>query len=182
MNNDFIALAKKRTSCRKYLDKEVSDSLINNCLEAARWAPSACNKQPWRFVIVKNKKIRTDICENGLLPGIPMPWLKTAPVIIALCADVSVFTHKIAPWISGVQYHLIDLGIAGEHLVLAAEEQGLATCWIGWFNKKQIRKILSIPKNIEVASLISLGFPAETPAPQSRLHIDDISFTDSWIS
>lgn len=175
-----MSLVKKRTSCRKYLDKDVPDKLINNCVEAARLAPSACNKQPWRFIVVKDKKIRSEICAKGLLPGIPMPWLKTAPVIVALCADVSVFTHKICPWISGVKYHLIDLGIAGEHFVLAAEEQELATCWIGWFNQKQIRKILNIPKNIEVASLISLGFPAETPAPQSRLSLDDILFVDSW--
>jgi len=175
-----MSLVKKRTSCRKYLDKDVPDKLINDCVDAARWAPSACNKQPWRFIVVKDKKIRSEICAKGLLPGIPMPWLKTAPVIVALCADVSVFTHKICPWISGVKYHLIDLGIAGEHFVLAAEEQNLATCWIGWFNQKQIHKILNIPKNIEVASLISLGFPAETTAPQSRLSLDDILFIDSW--
>ena len=137
---DFLSLTKKRVSCRNYLEKDVPEEIINYCLEAARHAPSACNKQPWKFIIVKNNNLREQICTKALLPGIPMPWLKEAPVIVVLCAETSLITHTLAPVISKVQYHLIDIGIAGEHFVLAAEAKNLGTCWIGWFKHKQIKK------------------------------------------
>ena len=121
--NNFLELVKKRTSCRNYLDRDVSEEKINYCLEAVRHAPSACNKQPWKFIIVKNKELRNLICKKALLPGVPMPWLKQAPVIVVICAEISFITHNIAPALSGVKYHLIDIGIAGEHFVLAAEAQ-----------------------------------------------------------
>ena len=177
----FLELVKKRTSCRKYLDKDVSDEKINYCLEAARHAPSACNKQPWHFVIVKDKQLRGSICKKALLPGLPMPWLHQAPVIIAVCSETSFFTHNIAPIFSGVKYNLIDIGIAGEHFVLAAEEQDLGTCWIGWFKEKQVKKLLSIPKNIKVLSLISLGYSAEedTTSPEKKA-LEDFTHTDTW--
>lgn len=180
MNIDLLSLIKKRASCRDYADKAVPDELIHNCVEAARLSPSACNKQPWRFIIVKNAGLREEIALKGLLPAMPMPWLRKAPVIIALCAEKSVFIHKLAPLVSGVNYHLIDMGIAGEHFVLEAENQGLGTCWIGWFNQKRIKRILDIPRGVEVVSLISLGFPSAPPALSSRLPAENIFFTDKW--
>jgi nitroreductase len=165
----FLNLVKRRRSCRNYLEAPVPDELIENCIEAARLAPSACNRQPWRFMIVRDCELRKRICSEGLLPGLPMPWIKNAPVIIVLCSEASVFTHVIAPLISKVQYHLIDIGIAGEHFVLAAEAQGLATCWIGWFNGKKVSKILNLPGSLKVLSLLSLGYPADPAAPQGEM-------------
>lgn len=107
-----------------------------------------------------------------------MPWLKKAPVIIVLCAETSMFTHAIAPLLSKVQYHLIDIGIAGEHFVLAAEAQGLGTCWIGWFNEGKVRKILGLPKSLKILSLISLGHianPAESGNESKRMRPEEIS-------
>ena len=179
--NSFLKLVKKRTSCRSYLDKDVPEEAIANCLEAVQHAPSACNKQPWKFIIVRDKKLRSLICKKGLLPGIPMPWLKEAPVIVVICADTSVTTHKLAPILSGVKYHLIDAGIAGEHFVLAAESQNLGTCWIGWFRSRQIKKILSIPRRTKILSLISLGYPAETDtvSPKKK-NTKDFTYWDTW--
>ncbi len=177
---NFLELVKKRWSCRDYSEAPVPEESITNCLEAARLAPSACNKQPWRFMIVKDCELRKKLCSEGLLPGLPMPWIKNAPVIVVLCAETSVLTHVIAPIISKVQYHLIDIGIAGEHFVLAAEAQGLATCWIGWFNGKRVRKILNLPRSLEVLSLISLGYPANSSEPKNemnRMKIEEISKT-----
>lgn len=156
--------------------------MIENCLEAARLAPSACNKQPWRFIVVKDKEKRKRIQAEGLLPGIPMPWLADAPVIIALCAEQTTVTHKLAPLLSGVKYHLIDIGIAGEHFVLAAAAQNLGTCWIGWFREKPVKKILNIPKNIQVLSLISLGYPKPdaTHSHPERKTIDSIVHHEEW--
>ncbi|MFA6567881.1 MAG: nitroreductase family protein [Victivallales bacterium] len=181
MNSDFeifLELVKKRRSCRDYSEAPVPDELIANCLEAASLAPSACNKQPWRFMIVKDCELRRHLCSEGLLPGLPMPWMMKSPVIVVLCAETSMFTHFVAPLVSKVQYHLIDIGIAGEHFVLAAEAQGLGTCWIGWFNGKKVRKILNLPRSLKVLSLISLGYPASPTEPRDgtkRMEPEEIS-------
>lgn len=175
--DDFLELVRKRRSCRGYLEKPVPDHMLEHCLEAARLAPSACNKQPWRFIIVKNAELRGQLCEKALLPGIPMPWLRQAPVIVALYAERSLVTHRLAPMISGVQYHLLDLGIAGEHFVLAAEAQGLGTCWIGWFKEKSVKRILKLDRKTNVVSLISVGFPSTNAEPSSRMERNQISRT-----
>ena len=172
----LMSVLKHRTSCRSYLTKPVEDEKITQCLAAARLAPSACNKQPWRFKIVMDAELRKQICENGLLPGIPMPWLVNAPVIVVVCADTNIITHTLAPMLSKVKYQLIDIGIAGEHFVLAAEALNLGTCWIGWFKPKKIRKILKIPHHYQLLSLISLGYPDEPAESPEKLPIDEIVF------
>lgn len=172
----LMEIIKHRGSCRSYLTKAVEEDKIEKCLEAARLAPSACNKQPWRFRIVTDEKLRKQICEDGLLPGIPMPWLNNCSAIVVLCADTNIVTHKLAPMLTKVQYHLVDIGIAGEHFILAAESLGLGTCWIGWFKPKQIRKILKIPRHLQILSLISLGYPAESVEPPEKKSIDEITF------
>lgn len=179
----LLEIIRKRRSCRAYLPEHpVEEDKIELCLEAARLAPSACNKQPWRFIIVKDKELRKKICHEGLLPGIPMPWLNDAPVIVVLCVKLNVLTHIIAPHLSGLPYYMIDAGIAGEHFVLAAEAQGLGTCWIGWFNEKKVKKILAIPSGIRVLSLISLGYPADNDidSQKIRLSLNEIYFDDKW--
>ena len=172
--DSLLSLMRHRASCRNYLEKDVDDAKIGKCLEAARLAPSACNKQPWRFKIIKDSALRQQICSDALLPGIPMPWLSSAPVIAVLCADTNIVTHKLAPMLSKVKYHLIDIGIAGEHFVLAAEAQGLGTCWIGWFIEKKVRKIAEIPRNMQILSLISIGYPAEEPEQPPKMDIEEI--------
>jgi nitroreductase len=176
----FLDLVRRRTSCRKYLEAPVPDKLIDQCIDAARLAPSACNKQPWRFITVKSPKLRNEISSKCLLPGVPMPWLKKAPVIVVMCTEKSLFTHSIAPMVSGVHYQYIDLGIAGEHFVLTAEAAGLGTCWIGWFKERALKKLLSIPRNVQVVSLLSLGYPKELTKPSSRKSAEEISFVNTW--
>lgn len=182
MNDDAAILRTmaERTSCRHYDSRPVPEAALTRCLEAARLAPSACNRQPWRFVIVRDAVLRQKIAETCLLPGLPMPWIKDAPVIAVLCTERKLITHKIAPLISGVNYDLIDCGIAGEHFVLAAEAQGLGTCWIGWFKAKPVRKLLGIPGGVEPVSLISLGYPAEKTPPRGRLELGEIARADHW--
>lgn len=176
----FLELVTKRSSCRSYLNKDVPDELIKKCLEAARLAPSACNKQPWRFVIVKDKTLRERICSEAILPWLPMPWLKDAPVLIAICAKTNLTVHKLASFISKVDYRQIDIGIAGEHFVLSAQSLGLGSCWIGWFKEKKVKKILNIPMNFKVLSLISLGYCAGLKEQPEKLPLEDIFSKDKW--
>lgn len=155
----FIELVKHRTSCRSYTPGPVPKEHLERMLDAARLAPSACNKQPWRFAVVQDEVLRMRLINESFLTGIPMRWAENAGAIIALGMAKSAITHKVAPKISGVDYPLLDLGIAGEHLVLQAEELGLGTCWIGWIKPKVVRKIVGWPRNVEPVSLITVGWP-----------------------
>jgi nitroreductase len=171
----FIELVKHRTSCRSYLPKPVPREYLELMLEAARLAPSACNKQPWRFTVVEDEAARMRLINNAFLTGIPMKWAVDAGAIIALGMEKSAITHKIAPKISGVDYPLLDLGIAGEHLVLQAEELGLGSCWIGWIKPKAVRKIVGWPRSIEPVGLLSVGWPAAMERKtRPRLELEEI--------
>lgn len=171
----FDQLINERRSIRKYLDKEVETHKIRAMLEAARLAPSACNAQPWRFIVVGQKEIKDKIIERGLGGVVSNSWAKTAPVIIVACSDLSLFTHHLAERVQGVHYHLIDMGIALEHMVLKATELDMGTCYIGWFNAKEIKHILSLPYSWKVECLLTLGYPCDTPNPTPRKNIEDIS-------
>lgn len=171
----FLELVEKRISCRNYIERKVSEEDIKSILEAARLAPSACNKQPWRFAVVNDKEIKTKLIKEGCLVGINMDWAIKASTIIVLGINKSLITHKIAPQISKVDYSLIDIGIAGEHIVLQATELGLGTCWIGWIKPDKIRKIVSWEKEIKPVSLISVGYPSEDPQkPKQRFPLEEL--------
>ncbi len=156
----FINLVKHRTSCRSYEPKQVPREHLELMLEAARLAPSACNKQPWRFAVVQDEATRLRLVNESLRKGIEMKWAANAGAIIALGMRRSGVVHKVGTKIAGVEYPQIDLGIAGEHLVLQAEELGLGSCWIGWINQKAVRRIIGWPHGIEPVGLITVGWPA----------------------
>ncbi|OGS36503.1 MAG: hypothetical protein A2293_00570 [Elusimicrobia bacterium RIFOXYB2_FULL_49_7] len=169
-------LIGERRSVREYSDQPVEKEKIEQLLNAARLAPSACNAQPWRFVVVSEPTARAAAIKEGL-GGVVVPntWAKTAPVIIVACSDLSLVTHKLAERVQGVQYHLIDIGIAMEHLVLKATELGLGTCYIGWFNGKALCRTLQLPSSWKAECLITLGYPASVPEPTPRKSLQDIS-------
>ncbi len=174
-NKSFINLVRHRTSCRSYEARPVPREYLELMLEAARLAPSACNKQPWRFAVVECEETRRRLIDEAFLAGIPMKWAGNAGAIIALGMEKSAITHKVAPKISGVDYPLLDLGIAGEHLVLQAEALGLGSCWIGWIRPKQVRRIVGWPRTIEPVSLITVGWPvSEDRKTRPRLTLDEI--------
>ena len=178
----LMEIIRRRRSVRGYLDTPVPDETIVELVEAARLAPSACNSQPWRFVAARGKA-KVELVEKAL-GGIVVGnrWARTAPVIIAACADLSFITHKVAAQVQGLEFHLLDMGIAIEHLVLRAAEMGLGTCWIGWFDEKAAREVLRVPGNVRVVALVTVGVPQSAPAAAgtNRLSLDDILFWDSY--
>lgn len=179
----FLELLRSRRSCRRYdPSRPVPRALIHACIAAAQPAPSACNRQPWRFVVADDPEVVAAIRAKGRKLGVPHPWWDDVPVFVALCAKLDFVTHRLAPAVSGIPYYLLDLGIAGEHVVLAAESLGLGTCWIGWFRSGPLRRILRLPRGIRVVSLLTLGWPAPgwEPAPPSRLEVDDLLHWNAW--
>ena len=163
----FLELVRRRSSCRSYKQEPVPRTMVERVLEAARLAPSACNRQPWRFAVVTEEGRRKELVRRGVLAGLSSGWVAGAPVIIAVGMHRSVLTHRIAPSVSGVDYPWIDIGIAGEHLVLAATELGLGTCWIGWIRPGGVRRVVGWPRGIRPVALITLGTPSE-PGPSDR--------------
>lgn len=173
---NVIELMKCRRSVRNYLPTPVEKEKIISMIEAAQLAPSACNSQCWRFIVTTGK-VKEEIVKKGL-GGIIIPnrWATSAPVIIVVGADLSFVTHKIGGKLKKIDYYLLDVGIACEHLILRATELKLGTCWIGWFNEKNIKEILKIPKKIKIVSLITVGYPKEplSPTPKERLPLKKI--------
>lgn len=156
----LIDLVRKRQSVRKYLDKPISRKVLDKCLEAARLAPSACNVQPWRFIIIDDKKIIEKIADAAF-SGVYCfnKFARKAPVLIAVLAEKDSYITGLAGRFRGVQYSLFDIGCACEHLVLQAEEEGIGSCYLGWFNESAAKKILNIPRNGKIDMMISLGYP-----------------------
>ena len=156
----LIDLIKQRRSVRSYLDKPVEREKIVMCLEAARLAPSACNSQPWKFIVVDNESLKNKLCDTAFRGLYKISaFARTAPVIIAIVSEKSKFWARVGGKIRDIQYYLIDIGIAGEHFVLQAQELGLGTCWIGWFDEQAVKSILHVPQDKRIDVLISLGYP-----------------------
>jgi nitroreductase len=159
-----------RTSCRSYRPDPVPQAVLETLLEAMRLAPSACNRQPWRIAVVREESARQQVFAEGFLPGLGMRWALDAPVFVVIGMELSLVPHRLGAAISGVDYPWIDIGIAGEHLVLAATEQGLGSCWIGWIRPAPLAKVVGWPKSVLPAAVITLGYPRNPvpPGPTAR--------------
>lgn len=168
----------QRRSIRRYLDRPVDREIIMECLEAARLAPSADNVQPWRFLVIDDPGLKERFARE-VFSGIysVSKFAAKAPVLILILSRLDIIAHRIGKQIQNVHFYLIDSGIAGEHIVLQAEELGLGTCWIGWFNSRKARKVLNIPKKYKVVSLLSLGYYDTRPQKEKkRKSLEDIAW------
>lgn len=162
----FISLVKKRRSIRGYEDTPVSFDTIKRILETVRFAPSACNLQPWHFIVIRDEANR-----KKLSSVYPKPWFINAPVIIAACCD-----HAVSWKRNGTKdFGEIDVAIALDHLTLAAAEEGLGTCWIGAFNFDEAIMQLGLPEHITPVAFTPLGYPLEQAAPEKiRKSVDSL--------
>jgi len=166
---EFMEVISKRRSIRKYKPDSVSEDDIKYILAAARLAPSWANSQCWKFVVVTDTAVKEELAKAG------NGWIARAPVVIAACADPS------KPGTKGDQpYYMLDIGISMEHLILAAADKGLGTCWIGAFDEDVARKALNVPENIRIVALTPLGHPDESPAPKARRPLEDIMCSDEY--
>jgi len=172
----FQQLVQGRKSIRRFLDKPVEREKILACLEAARVAPSASNVQPWRFLVIDEPEVIKEFAKE-VFSGIyyPTKFAAKAPVIILILARLDIIANRIGKEIQDINYYYIDIGIAGEHIVLQAEELGLGTCWIGWFNPRRTRKFLKIPRKYKIVSLMAMGYYEKKPSRErKRKNLDEI--------
>ena len=168
-------LIQKRQSDRNYESRPVSREMVMKCLEAARLAPSACNSQPWKFVVVDDVALLPQM--GAAAAGMGMNgFAREVPVIVAVVLEKMNLTARIGSVIKDKEYSLLDVGIAVEHFCLQAAELGLGTCIMGWFDEKKVKKLLGI-KGKRVPLLISLGYPAGETRKKARKSLEEMS---SW--
>jgi len=165
--DSILEVISKRKSIRGYLDKEVEKEKLDYLIEAFRLAPSAKNLQPWKLIIINDKNIIKELipaCKNQV-------FIAEAPIVIAACA----FEEEAYKTMGGhLNSYPLDIGIAFEHLILAAAEQGLGTCWIGAFFEEEVKKILKVPDKVRVVALTPVGYPNDTGRDKPRKKTEEI--------
>jgi len=150
---------------------------LERCVEAARLAPSACNSQPWTFVLVDNPDLKDKVAKETYGTVIRFnKFAKEAPVMLVIVMEKPKMITQIGEVLKNKEYPLIDIGIAAEHFCLKAEEEGLGTCMIGWFNEKPLKKLLNIPEKKTIGLCISVGYAPEGYKQRMKIRkgMDDI--------
>ena len=158
-------IMKQRRSIRSYKPDPVEEEKLTRILEAARLAPSAANRQPICFVVIKDEKTK-----QQLKKAYDEKWFYTAPVIICACS----IPEKAWKRGDGKNYADIDATIAMDHLILAATEEGLATCWIAAFKVPIIKSILSLPPGMEPVAITPVGYPLDIPESTYRKPLEEM--------
>jgi nitroreductase len=173
--NSFLELVKVRQSDRAYLDKPVEKQKIDRIIEAAHLAPSACNAQPWKFIVVTDPEKRSKIADAASSKALSMNhFTKQAPVQIVVVEEEANFSSKVGGWAQGKHYPHIDAGIAASHICLAATDEGLGSCMIGWCNERKVHEVLNIPKSKRVLLFILIGYSAQTLREKKRKEKEEI--------
>jgi nitroreductase len=163
----LMELIRARRSVRRYAERAVERSEIEECLEAARLAPSAENAQPWRFVVVDNPQVKERLAAAAF-SGVyrPTRFAAKAPAIVAVLAKPDIIANRLGRAIQGTKYYLIDCGIACQQFVLRATELGLGVCYIGWYSKRGVRRVLQVPRSHDIVVLLAVGYPSGEPHKQ----------------
>jgi len=158
----FLELVKLRQSVRRFSQQPVEDQKLKQCIEAARLAPSASNAQPWKFVVVNQEPLRTEVAK-ATFSDIQLinKFTLQAPLMVIIVTEKTGLVNRLAMKLKGKQWPLIDAGIAAEHFCLQAAELGLGTCMIGWFDEQRIKHLLKIPDNKSIALCLAVGYPEE---------------------
>ncbi len=162
---DVMEAIRTRRSIRKYKPDPVPEDVLREVLEAARLAPSAGNRQPWLFVVVRDPQLKEKLKE-----AYGAEWFYTAPVIICACG----YPDRAWTRFDGKNYVDVDVTIAMDHLILAAWEKGLGTCWIGAFDPEKVKQILELPEGAEPIAMTPLGYPDEQPEARPRKSLEEI--------
>ena len=170
----LMDLIEKRKSIRSYKSQDVEEEKLNYILQAFRKAPSAKNLQPWKLIVVKDKKKISDLsiaCNN-------QTFISEAPVLIVACAKEDEAYGVMGGYMNS---YPVDIALALEHLILAATEKGLGTCWIGAFKEKLVKDLLDVPDNVRVVAITPVGYPAIEGRTRGRKPISEIVCYDKYI-
>lgn len=177
---DFYQLVEARQSCRAYdSSREVEPDKLARIIEAARLAPSACNSQPWHLITVTDANRRKEVAQA--LTSIGMnKWADQATAFVVIVQESPNFTARLGGWIKNKHFPLIDCGIVSSHITLAATQEGLGSCILGWFDEKRMRQILEIPRSKRVLMVVSLGYATDEHRQHQRKPINEMSSSEKY--
>ncbi|MFP4023820.1 MAG: nitroreductase family protein [Thiohalospira sp.] len=180
-SKDFLKVIQNRQSDRSYLTKPVEKEKLHRILEAGRLAPSACNAQPWKFIVIDDQELKYKIadCTSSKILGMNH-FTKQAPIHIVIVEEKANFTSNAGSLIKDKHFPLIDIGLTAEHICLQAEAEGLGSCMIGWFDEAKVKKLLNIPKSKRVPLIITIGYPAKEKREKRRKSLDKIVSYNSY--
>lgn len=166
---DFSELVKMRESTRRYSNRPVEREKIVQIIESCRLAPSACNSQPWNFIIADDPAVKDQLARASYGPLMSFNrFVPGAPVIAAIVGERPNWLSRVGGNVKEKDFYLMDIGIVAEHFCLQAAELGLGSCMLGWFDEKSVQKILRVPAKKRVLLLITLGYP-EKPSPRKKI-------------
>jgi len=172
---EFYEVIRTRRSIRSYTPDAVPDDVLERVMDAARIAPSGNNRQPWKFVVVKDEQLRRELVPLCF----DQAFIAEAPIlVVATGVDIKYNRGNYM----GALSMLVDVAIAVDHITLAARAEGLGTCWIGSFDNEKVKRLLAIPPEVQVVALTPLGSPTD-PAfrgPGRRRPLEQIVCTDRW--
>jgi nitroreductase len=159
---ELLEFVKSRQSERSYSDLPIEKEKLMRCIEAARMAPSACNAQPWKFIVIDDQALKNAIADETSNKVLGMNhFTKQAPVHVAIVREKANFTSSVGQVLKDKEYPLIDIGIAAIQFCLQAKAEGLGTCILGWFNEKKVKQLLNIPRSKRLELIITVGYPAK---------------------
>jgi len=160
-HEELLKLIGQRQSVRAYANTPVEKEKLMRCIEAARLAPSACNAQPWKFIIIDDPVLKNKVADLTSSKLLSMNhFTKQAQVHVAIVREKANFTSNMGQVLKDKEYPLIDIGIAAAQFCLQATAEDLGTCIVGWFREKEIKRLLNIPRNKRLELIIMVGYPA----------------------
>ena len=200
---NLLNVLRSRRSIKEYLPKEVSNEVLFRILEAGRWAPSAHNAQPWRFIVIQDSATKqklakdmasrwdSDMSKNGVskeqresLVKASVERFGSAPIVIVACLTMEDMDEYPDDRRKKIEYVMAVQSVAAaiENMLLAAHDEGLGSCWFcaPLFCQDVVRKILKIPQHVDPQALITLGYPADRPNPPPRKTLEEIVHQDHW--
>ncbi len=179
---DFLDLVSSRQSVRAFdPERIVEKEKLERIIEIARLSPSACNAQPWSFVVVDEPELKNKVADATSSRVLGMNhFTKQAPVHLLLVEEKVNLSSGIGGWIKKKDYAQLDLGIVAAHIVLAAQEEGLGTCIVGWFDEEKVKGLLNIPSSKRVWLDIVMGYSTQPLRKKSRKPIEKIVSYNSY--
>lgn len=180
---DFEALQRTRESCRVYSDKPVSRELLTHLVEVAGLSPSACNSQPWRFIVVDDPEVKgrmEEVLDDRGVCG--CPWADRVPAFIVICEETAHLKPAVEAQYRSQHFAQMDIGMAAMSLCCEASSLGLGTCMLGTINQEKARQLLNVPEHCPARLVIAVGYPALSDAPRrkTRKSLDEIISYNQW--
>jgi len=159
-SDEVLKLMKERRSIRDYKNEEVPNSLINKILEAGRWCQSSANRQPWRFIVIRDKELIKKLSQVTSYGS----FVKEAPVVIAIVTNIN----------ESPTFHLHDSAMAAHQMCLMVSALDLGTCWIGTMDRLKCAKLLKLKQEEHLTTILPIGIPQNIPNPTPRKNLKDL--------